>query len=325
MNTATHRAINRTFADRAREEHVVGRWSKANEALPWSPNPRSRTHIWRYDNVRALVSEVADTEKAESGALRVLTMLNPGHPEYEAAAGHLYSGLQLLLPDEDMHAHRHAATAVRYVHESDGGWTAIDGTTFHVRPGDVVLTPAMLWHEHGNAGRSPVIWQDFTDDPLVTTMASNFFELHPSRSHLNSSATPRTHSQRLHFPWAESDRALENAKLRTDGTRMVRLTQPGGSSLSPTGDATFARLSPGARYVDRSTGARLITISTGTATITTSGTAIGASIGDTVAIPSWERFVIENNGDNPSTVFMFSERPILERLGLYRNEEQNEH
>lgn len=312
------------FDDRARAAEVVGRWSKANEALPWRPAPRSTPHRWSYHQLRSLAHEVAATVKGEAGALRVLTMLNPGHPDDEAAVGHLYSGLQLLLPGEDMHAHRHAATAVRYVHESDGGWTAIDGTVYDVEPGDVVLTPAMLWHEHGNTGTAPVIWQDCTDDPLVTTLAASWFELHPTRSHLDPARRrDPAASLRLHFSWTATDAALTAAQPDDHGVRTTELLQPDGGPLSPTGAGTFLRLSPGASHTTRQTGARLLIVAAGTLTAAVGGeVSVGLTTGDTFAVPSWQPLTLSNaaDTDTEATVFLYSEVPVLSQLGLYREE-----
>ncbi|MEU3310517.1 cupin domain-containing protein [Nocardiopsis sp. NPDC055551] len=338
-----------TFSERAAQAGVVGRWSRANEVLPWRPEPRSRTQKWSYSDLRELAVEVSQEVKEDSGALRVLTMLNPGHPESEAAAGHLYAGLQLLLPNEDMHSHHHAATAVRFVHQSDGGWTAVDGNKIYVEPKDVVVTPSMLWHEHGNDGDCHVIWQDCTDDPLVTAMAASYFDLHPSRSHLGAKTGPadvpptehRSASfggsgpvlrpggghvgpQELHYSWRSTKEALKAARPRRDGTAAVTLADTRGGSMTPTIGARFVHIpAHGVSQTSRQTGARIMIAAEGVTEVRIDDSVHVLRQGDTLAVPSWSWAQMRNTGDQEGIVFEYDESPMLGALGLYREEGQD--
>lgn len=326
-------AMEDSFSDRCTTAGVVGRWSKANEALPWSPSPTSTTQQWVYDKLRQLIVEVSREEKEESGALRVLTMLNAAHPKYESSVGHLYSGLQLLLPREDMHSHRHAATAIRFVHQSDGGWTAVDGNKIYVEPNDVIVTPSMLWHEHGNDGDDHVIWQDCTDDPLVTTLATSYFELHPQRSHLGESPLPwrkgmmrpgcgRMGPQELHYPWSHTVEALECTLPREDGVRALELVSADGGSLSGTTGARFLQLpSYGVSAPHRQTGAQLLIAVTGPVEVVIDDIIHTLARGDTIAVPSWKILQMKNPTDVAKVLITFDESPMLTSLGLFREEE----
>lgn len=335
-----------TFSERASDAGVVGRWSRANEALPWRPEPRSRAQKWSYSDLRELAVEASQEMKEESGALRVLTMLNPGHPELEAAAGHLYAGLQLLLPNEDMHSHRHAATAVRFVHQSDGGWTAVDGNRIYVGPRDVVVTPSLLWHEHGNDGDRHVIWQDCTDDPLVTSMAASYFDLHPTRSHIGAEAdsvndplAQRRHGplrdsgpvlrpggghvgpQELHYSWQQTRERIEATRPRRDGTTAVELVDTRGGPMTPTIGARFLRVpAHGVSRRARQTGARILIAAQGTAEVRIDDSVHTLRQGDTLAVPSWSWLQLRNTSDQESIVFEYDESPMLGALGLYREE-----
>lgn len=322
-----------SFSDRTTAAGVVGRWSKANEALPWSPTPASTTQQWNYDELRELIVEVSRGRKEESGALRVLTMLNAAHSEYESAVGQLYSGLQLLLPREDMHSHRHAATAIRFVHQSDGGWTAVDGNKIYVEPNDVILTPPMLWHEHGNDGDDHVIWQDCTNDPLVTALAASYFELHPERSHLEARLGPedtevcrpgcgRMGPQELHYPWSHTTEALDCTRPREDGVRALELVNAGGGSLSSTIGARFLQLPPyGCSAPHRQTGSQLLIAATGPVEAVVDGVSYTLAHGDSLAVPSWKILQTKNPTDSPKVLLTFNESPMLTSLGLFREEE----
>ncbi|MGA4692417.1 cupin domain-containing protein, partial [Rhodococcus sp. AB351] len=111
---------------------------------------------------------------------RVVMLVNDGRKELSAAVGLLYTGLQIMNPGESMTAHRHAAAALRFVIEGEGAWTIVDGDRLKVGPRDFAITPSGTWHEHGNdSERTPVIWQDGLDIPLVNTLDANFYAVHP--------------------------------------------------------------------------------------------------------------------------------------------------
>ncbi len=40
--------------------------------------------------------------------------------------------------------------------------------------GDLFLTPSGLWHEHGHAGKGPVIWLDALDLPIVRALEASY-------------------------------------------------------------------------------------------------------------------------------------------------------
>jgi gentisate 1,2-dioxygenase len=42
--------------------------------------------------------------------------------------------------------------------------------------GDLIVTPAGTWHDHGNEGSEPVMWVDVLDLPLVENMSASVFD-----------------------------------------------------------------------------------------------------------------------------------------------------
>jgi gentisate 1,2-dioxygenase len=46
--------------------------------------------------------------------------------------------------------------------------------------------------------------------------------------------------------------------------------------------------------------------------------------GDTIAIPAWHVHAHENTGDETAFLFAYSDRPMLENLGLYREDVSGE-
>ncbi|MFE3181073.1 cupin domain-containing protein [Streptomyces violascens] len=350
MSTASVGADPETFAQRLSQFYAVGRWSSVNDDFPWSPAPRSLPCLWRYRNLRPFALEAAEFVKGDSAALRVITHLNPGHRAYEAACGHLYSGLQALKPHESMTCHRHAASAIRFVHEGSGGWTAVNGDRVRVDPGDVIVTPSRLWHEHGNdAEDGLVIWQDCTNDPLVNTLGANFFELHPDTTHLRS--TPSTDSLSLWggillpetrrnrdasplyaYPWDKCHDALVTAARAGnhspyDGVILDYTNPATGGPVTRTIGCKLQLLRGGeSTLAHRHTGSVVYIVARGHGATNINGTDFEWSVGDTFCVPSWARHAHTNqNPSEDAVLFSYNEFPLMEALGLYAEESVPEH
>jgi gentisate 1,2-dioxygenase len=298
--------------------------------------------MWRYANLRPFALESAEFVKGDAAALRVITHLNPGHRGDEAACGHLYSGLQVLKPHESMTCHRHVASAIRFVHEGQGGWTAVDGDRIAVSPGDVVITPRRLWHEHGNdADEGLVIWQDCTNDPLVNTLGANFFELHPDNTHLASTARtdtlatwggmllPDTRRHRdtsplYAYPWDKCYEALVNAARaghhsRYDGVILDYTNPATGGPVTDTIGCKLQLLRGGERTQNhRHTGSVVYIAARGQGTTNINGTDFDWSAGD---VPSWAWHSHTNrHSAEEAVLFSYNEFPLMEKLGLYVQE-----
>src|SRR4029077_7922899 len=111
---------------------------------------------------------------------RVLILENPGLPDGSAQiTGSLYAGLQLILPGEVAPSHRHTQSALRFIVDGDGAYTAVDGERTIMHRGDFIITPAWTWHDHGNEGREPVVWLDGLDIPMVALFDAQFAETYP--------------------------------------------------------------------------------------------------------------------------------------------------
>jgi gentisate 1,2-dioxygenase len=71
--------------------------------------------------------------------------------------------------------------------ESSGGYTAVNGEKLAMLPGDLVLTPSWLWHDHANDSEAPVVWLDGLDSGLIRMLEATFFE--PIRTRRSQCAT----------------------------------------------------------------------------------------------------------------------------------------
>ena len=79
---------------------------------------------------------------AEQAVRRVLVMENPALPGQSCITPSLYAGLQVILPGEVAPSHRHTQSALRFVVERQGAYTAVNGERTTVQPGDFIITPS---------------------------------------------------------------------------------------------------------------------------------------------------------------------------------------
>ena len=89
--------------------------------------PACVAHQWRYEDVRPYVLESAEHISAKEAERRVLILENPGLHGSSEITNSLYAGLQLIMPGEVAPAHRHTQSALRFIIEGSGAYTAVDG------------------------------------------------------------------------------------------------------------------------------------------------------------------------------------------------------
>ncbi|HEX6691068.1 MAG TPA: cupin domain-containing protein, partial [Burkholderiales bacterium] len=200
---------------RALEDEELGAlWNVANEIEPWYPQPKSIPTLWKWKAVEPFVRRAAQLVSAEKAARRVVMLVNPGRKEWSAAAGLLYTGVQVMNPGEAASAHRHQASALRFVMDGRGAYTIVDGERLDLGARDFVLTPNGTWHEHGvDADGTQCTWQDGLDIPLMNSLDANFYEVHPKINQKPSKLSRRNwkkpYSPVFLYKWDESYKALK--------------------------------------------------------------------------------------------------------------------
>src|ERR1051326_4231848 len=148
------------FYRRLHQSSAAPLWEALGDLIPTRPRPAGVPTLWRYQELRPMLMEAGRLITAKEAARRVLVLENPGTPGTYRITGSLYAGLQLVLPGEDTPTHRHTASALRFVMESSGGYTAVDGERASMHAGDFIITPSWTYHDHGNPGSAPVVWLD---------------------------------------------------------------------------------------------------------------------------------------------------------------------
>lgn len=171
--SATERSA---FYDAIAKQNLAPLWERVAGLVTRSPQPAAQPVHWRYSVARASLLEAGRLLTAEEAERRVLILENPGLPGQSQVTDSLFSGLQLLMPGERAHAHRHVASALRVFLEGAGAYTAVNGERTEMERGDFVITPGWAWHDHGNDGPDPVIWLDGLDVPIVNLFKTSFSE-----------------------------------------------------------------------------------------------------------------------------------------------------
>jgi gentisate 1,2-dioxygenase len=174
--TGEELSARREFYDAIGRQNLAPLWERVKGLVPQEPRPMARPAHWKYPEVRASLLRAGALLTAEEAERRVLILENPGLAGRSQITGSLFSGLQLLMPGEKAHPHRHTASALRVFLEGSGAYTSVNGERTMMERGDFVITPGWTWHDHGNEGGEPVIWLDGLDVPMVNLFDTSFAE-----------------------------------------------------------------------------------------------------------------------------------------------------
>lgn len=319
-------------------EDLVPLWEVMKGLLPRSPTPAAVPHLWPYRTVRPQLLASAERITAEEAERRVLLLENPGHAGELRIAATMHAGLQLLMPGEQALPHRHSQSALRFIVEGAGAYTQVDGERVDMRPGDLVLTPAFRWHEHGNEGDEPVVWLDGLDLPLVRLLGTTFFQPNPATG---AQVSPATDPDRLsagapgrvaaasniiHYPYAARRDALQRIHRTegsdpTHGVRQEYTDTRSGRPVMPT-LSTYLQYLPGgfSGRPYRTTEALVFCAVEGEGRIELPelGRTLEWSAHDLFVVPGWvtHRHVTATGG----VLFAFSDGIAQQSLGLWREQ-----
>src|SRR5712691_13246974 len=140
MDTTTFYVKPETSADR---KELYERLDRKNTAPLWevlgklvTPQPQTACvpAVWRYDEIRPLLMDAGRLITAKEAERRVLVLENPGLRGKSQITSSLYAGIQLVMPGEVAASHRHVASALRFVIEGKGAYTAVDGARTEMHP-----------------------------------------------------------------------------------------------------------------------------------------------------------------------------------------------
>src|ERR1700744_2204355 len=135
-NHTTGNNTRRDFYERLGTLSMAPLWESLHQLVPPAPAPKYVPAAWDYDQVRPFLMESGTLITAKEAVRRVLILENPSMPGSACITPTLYAGLQLILPGEGAPAHRHTQSALRFIVEGKGAWTAVNGERTTMNPGD---------------------------------------------------------------------------------------------------------------------------------------------------------------------------------------------
>lgn len=316
-------------------------WEVLHALIPNEPVTPCKPALWRYAEVRPYLMGAGKLITAREAVRRVLILENPGMRGESCVTQSLYAGLQLILPGEIAPSHRHTQSALRFVVEGTGAYTAVDGERTTMHPGDFIITPSWTWHDHGHPGSEPVVWLDGLDIRTVQTFGAQFQEVYPeevqpvtrgegiSSARFGANLAPlgavapfgKT-SPIFNYPYARSREALARLAREGDpdpchGWKMQFINPMTGGPAMPTIGAFIQLLPKGFRtQACRSTDGTVYCAVEGTGRARIGGETFAFEPRDVFVVPSW--LPLELEADAETVLFSFSDRPSQQALGLWR-------
>src|SRR5439155_26674369 len=130
------------FYQRIAPANLAPLWENLHRMVTPEPRPTAVPAIWHYRDVRPHLMQSGELITAQEATRRVLMLMNPGLGGEASITGSLFAGLQLIMPGEIAPAHRHTQSALRFIIEGHGAYTAVDGERTAMEPGDFVITPS---------------------------------------------------------------------------------------------------------------------------------------------------------------------------------------
>jgi gentisate 1,2-dioxygenase len=329
------------FYDDIRKRNLAPLWETMHSLITPTPKSRCRPALWRYDDVRPDVMASGDLISAKEAERRVLILENPGMPGEARITTSLYAGLQLILPGEIAPAHRHTQSALRFVVEGEGAYTAVDGERTTMHEGDFVITPSWSWHDHGNDSDGPMVWLDGLDIPVLQFLDASFVERWPedeqpiarpggdSFHRFGQGLLPVDHARRGHtspvfnYPYTRTREALDTLARTAEWDAYhglkLRYVNPETGDHAMNTIAAFMQLLPKGFETTsyQSTDAAIYCVVEGQGETTIGDRAFQWGPRDVFVTPSWAPVTHKSLGSD-AVLFSFSDRAMQQALGLWR-------
>jgi 1-hydroxy-2-naphthoate dioxygenase len=327
---------------------LAGHWQTREK------NPDLMPHLWPWSVIYSCLMESGEAVKLggidDAAKRRTVQLVNPALTNKKATSRTLQMSIQLVKPGERAECHRHSAAALRFVVEGDGtAYTTVEGEEMLMEPGDLVLTPNWTWHDHFNPGKSNIVWLDVLDSHLTRYLDAGFEEnyaegpaqaivkpngyskqrygaIRPRTTHAGTAALP------YNYKWRDTLQALHETAAASsidphDGV-LLEYTHPltGGPTM-PTIGCWVQMLQPGESTAPhRHTSSSIYHVVQGQGATSVGKTKsatkeLSWGVHDCFFVPAWNWHRFENKSNKePAILFSVTDRPVLESLGLFREE-----
>jgi gentisate 1,2-dioxygenase len=327
--------------------HLTPLWEVLHALVPQQPLSPCVPALWKYEQIRPYLKRAGEVITAEEAVRRVLILENPALRGHSSITQSLYAGLQLILPGEIAPSHRHTQSALRFIVEGSGAYTAVDGERTTMHPGDFIITPSWTWHDHGNEASEPVVWLDGLDIPMIRFFDAGFAQNNTEKSQTLSRAEGSSFARYGHnmapvrgdapfgatspifnYPYERSREALHQLERDApvdpwDGIKLRYVNPATGGWPMPTLGTFMQRLPAG--FVGkawRQTDGAVYSVveGAGTAYIETPEGSVRFDFEarDHFVVPSWQTLRFEST--SACVLFSFSDRPVHQALGIHNEE-----
>ena len=327
-----------------RSAHLTPLWTLEGDIMSTTPRPKSRPWMWKWSTLYDIAERAGRSVPVERGGdRRAIALSNPGLGGLPYATNTLWAAVQWLNGREVAPAHRHTSNAVRFIIDGAGSYSTVDGDQVFLERGDLVLTPAWTWHDHGSISQERAIWMDGLDIPLNNYLDASFFEPYPKASQAPSGTLngtvlkygvgqmrpawekPSTSPPMSTYKWADTERALTNL-AQADASPFddvaLEFTNPHtGSAVLPTLGCWIQLIRPGVRTrAHRHTGSAVYLAFEGHGSTIIDGMRFDWGPGDMFVVPSWAFHEHWNASSERAILFSINDLPVVAGLGKYREQ-----
>lgn len=297
--------------------------------------------LWKWAPLYDGLMKAKESVGLDMAERRVIRLVHP-HSPIRSASRTLQFTFSIVKPGEVARAHRHNMAAIRFVVQGKGACTTVEGERFPMEEGDLILTPNWSWHDHFNGSDQPIIWLDGLDGPLVQAFNILFFEPYDreaqpitrrdgeSRQRFGFARGPAEGENEkggipFRYGWKESYEALQAVRAGEtdpfDGALLRYINPATGGFTLPTMSCEVQLLRPGGETRShRHTSTALYHVFKGRGRTRVGEGYLEWEKGDSFVIPLWQWHSHESDAQGEAVLFSINDRPIMESLGLYREE-----
>lgn len=322
-------------------------WEVLHALVPPQPSSPCVPSLWKYEQIKPFLKRAGEAITAEEAVRRVLILENPALRGQSAVTQSLYAGLQLILPGEVAPCHRHTQSALRFIVEGEGAYTAVDGERTTMHPGDFIITPSWTWHDHGNQASEPVVWLDGLDIPMIRFFDAGFSENDTAKSQTIQRAEGNSFARYgynmapvrgdapfgatspiFSYPYERSREALHHLEGNApvddwDGIKLRYINPATGGSPMPTMATFMQRLPAGFQgKASRQTDGAVYSVVEGAGTAYIEGpngpVRFDFETRDHFVVPSWQAMRLASV--KGCVLFSYSDRPVHQALGIHKEE-----
>jgi gentisate 1,2-dioxygenase len=333
-------AARQAYYDKISKYAMTPLWEVLKDLVTKEPATKCVPALWKFKDAKQFVLEAGDVITAEEAERRVLVLENPGLRGQSRITHSLFAGIQLILPGEIAPAHQHVASAIRFVLDGEGAYTAVEGEKTLMSPGDFILTPNWAPHDHGNTSKKPMMWLDVLDLPTInhfeTSFAKHFDDAMQNTAREDGDSLDRygsgvlpdgapvelKRSPVINYTYARTRPILERLKRAGDvdprhGARVRYVNPMTGGWVMPTMGAHLALLPKGFKGESyRSTDGMIFVCAEGQGSTDIDGVEFDWTQNDVFVVPPWQRY--RHLASRESVLFSISDRPAQEALGIWR-------